>query len=234
MTDINQNFSLHAGNDTEVFFDLGPDENGLNLEFVQALTWDAYRQVQGVRESAAPIISKAVGSGIEVTDPLLMQFTITLAGEDSAELAGNYYHEVRIVADHGEVTTAATGLMTVINPVIAPNVVAFKSIFPDFADVDDTLVQIALDAAGRFVDDTWGTSQVAATMFLSAHFLSMASTTSDTSGQIITSESIGRISVSYASAQTDSSGGGGTLGMSSYGTIFQTMLTAQGYGVAII
>lgn len=233
MTDINQNFSLHMGDDTEVDFNIGPDVDGLNLEFVQALTFKAYNQVFGVRDMGAPLISKSVDNGITVTDPLLMEFTVELEAADSAGLAGNYYYEIKIVADHGEVTTPTTGLMTVIDPALMPNVVAFKSIFSDFESVDDTLVQIALDAAGQFVDTTWGASQAPATMYLAAHFLSMATQTSDTSGQIITSESIGRISVSYASA----SGGGaatGTLSMSSYGTVFDNMLTAQGYGIAIV
>ncbi len=233
MTDINQNFSLHVGNDTEVFFDLGPDESGLNLEFVQELTWKAYRQVIGVPDITQPLIEKSLDDGIEVTDPLLMQFTLALDAADTIGLSGNYYHEIRVVADHGEITTATLGLMTVIDPALMPNVYQFKSIFPDFADVDDTTVQIALDAAGFFVDGSWGESQAAATMYLAAHFLSMATTTSDTSGQIITSETIGRISVSYASAAA-AGAGSGTLSMSSYGTVFDTMLTAQGYGIAIV
>jgi Protein of unknown function (DUF4054) len=233
MTDINQNFSLHVGNDTEVFYDLGPDDNGLNLEFVQEMTWKAYDQVFGVRGMGTPLIEKAIGTGIEVTDPLLMTFTLTLDSADTLGLAGNYYYEVRIVADHGEITTASTGLMTVIDPGLMPNVVAFKSIFSDFESVDDTTIQIALDAAGQFVDSTWGASQVPATMYLAAHFLSMATSTSDTSGQIVTSESIGRISVSYGASSATGTASG-TLGQTSYGTVFDTMLTAQGYGIAIV
>lgn len=233
MTDINQNFALQAGDDTEVFFDIGPDEDGVNLEFVQALTWRAYNQVMGIPDMTVALIDKGIGSGVEVTDPLLMQFTVLLAGIDTTALTGNYYHEVKIIGDHAETTTALTGLMTVINSAVAPNVVAFKSMFPDFADVDDTLVQMALDAAAQFVDAAWGDSQVAATMYLAAHFLSMSSTTSDTSGQLISSESIGRISVSYASSAA-SGGTNGTLGQTSYGVVFSNMLTAQGYGIAIV
>jgi hypothetical protein len=233
MTDINQNFSVFVNNDTEVLFDLGPDDRGINLEFVEELTWEAYEESLGIPDMTEPLISKAIGSGIEVTDPLLMTFTVILTHDDTEGLSGNYYHVVTIVADHGQITTATTGLMTVIDPAVLPNVVAFKSMFPDFADIDDTVVQIALDSASLFVDESWGDSQAAATMYLGAHFLSMASTTSDTSGQIITSESIGRISVSYASASAGGTGSG-TLGMSSYGTVFDTMLTAQGYGIAIV
>lgn len=234
MTDINQNFSLCVGDATKVQFDVGPDVNGLNLEFVDALTWKVYRQAFGIPDKTIAVIAKAVGSGIEITDPLLMQFTVVLASTDTIGLAGNFFHEVKIDAGHGAITTTTTGLMTVIDPALAPNVIAFKSMFPDFEKVDDTLVQIALDAAGQFIDESWGTAQVPATMYLVAHFLSMAmASASGTTGQVVTSESIGRISVSYAtaaSAGTVSS----TLTSTTYGITFNNMLMAQGFGIAVV
>jgi uncharacterized protein DUF4054 len=235
MTDLNQNFSLMVANDIEVFFDIGPDDDSaINLDFVQSLTWSAYDQQFGVPIMATPLIQKGIGSGIEVTDPLLMKFTVTLDGMDTAGLSGNYYHEVKIVADRGALTTAATGLMTVIDPAINPNVVSFKAMFPDFAAVDDTLVQIALDSAGQFVGTNWEESQVPATMFLAAHFLSLSSAaTGDTSGMAITSESLGRISLSYANASASGTATD-TLAQTKYGNTFANMLTAQGFGIAVI
>lgn len=235
MTDINQNFSLNSGDETEVLFDIGPDEGGINLDFV-AIHWRAYNQHMGVPDMSLPIIEKTVDGGIEVTDPLLMKLTVTLDGDDTAELSGNYYHEIKILAPVNRTVTTTTGLMTCINPAVAPNVIAFKAMFPDFEDVEDTLVQIALDAAGQFVDEAWGESQIAANMYLAAHFLSMAQAASggDTTGQVVTSESIGRIHVSYAASQAAAAGAGGSLGQTTYGIVFGNMLTAQGYGIAIV
>jgi hypothetical protein len=236
MTDINQNFSLQVGNDTEVFFDLGPDDLGMNLEFVEALTWTAYPQMQGIPDLSMPLISKDVPSGgIMVTDPLLLQFTVNLAGADTDGLAGNFYHEVTII-NQGALTTAATGLMTVIDPAVEPNVSAFKAMFSTFATVDDTTVQIALDMAGQFVDESWGDSQAVATMYLAAHFLSLASTSTKVSGRVVSSETIGPISRSYAvsSVAGTAAGPSGTLGQTTYGMIFDTMLTAQGYGIMVV
>jgi Protein of unknown function (DUF4054) len=73
-------------------------------------------------------------------------------------------------------------------------------------------------------------------MYLAAHFMVLGQSPSDTGvGRVITSESIGRVSVSYAS---ESSTGGGTtggqLGSTTYGLIFNNMLTAQGFGIAVV
>lgn len=233
---INQNFSIYAENDSDVLFDLGPDDNGINLDFVQDLTWSAYAQKMGVPDMSAPLITKDVGTGIEITDPLLMQFTVTLAGEDIVGLTGNYYHEVKIIADHGAVTTASVGLMTVIDPAVVPNVSAFKAMFPEFAGVDDTTVQIALDMASQFVDESWDNEQGPATMWLAAHFMSLSQSGSGAAtgvGRVVSSETIGRISVSYASGNTAAATTSGALGSSTYGLVFNALLTTQGVGIAI-
>jgi len=234
MTDINQNFSLFVRNDTEVLFDIGPDEAGTNLDFAEELTWTAYDHVLGVPNMTTARISKTVGAGITITDPLLMTFTVELMGTDTDGMAGNYYHEVKLVADHGKLVTLSTGLMTVIDPSVVPNVDAFKAMFPEFEDVDDSTVQIALDQAGQFVDSSWGASQTAGQIYLAAHFMSIAASTSDTSGQIVTSESIGRISISYATSSAAGGSNGGGLGSTGYGLVFRNMLTAQGFGIAVV
>jgi hypothetical protein len=234
---INQNFSLYADNDTDVLFDLGPDDaDAINLEFVQDLTWAAYAQTLGVPDMTAPLITKSIGTGVEITDPLLMQFTVSLAGEDVDGLSGNYYHEVRIIADHGELITTTIGLMTIIDPSVVPNVAAFKSMFPEFAAVDDTTVQIALDMAAQFVDDSWGDQQDAGNMWLAAHFMALSQSGSGAAtgvGRVVQSETIGRISVSYASGNTAAATTPGALGSTTYGLIFDNLLTAQGTGISI-
>jgi hypothetical protein len=234
MTEINQHFSLFVRDDTDVLFDIGPDDAGTNLDFASELTWKAYNQVLGV-PSGEPLISKAPGAGITITDPLLMKLTIALASADTDGLAGNYYHQIIMVANQGKTSTLATGLMTVIDPAAVPNVDAFKAMFPEFEDIDDTTVQIALDQAGQFVDATWGTSQTAGQMYLAAHFMVLGQAPSDSGvGRVITSESIGRVSVSYATESGGTSGAGGQLASTSYGLVFNNMLTQQGFGIAII
>lgn len=234
MTDINQNFSLFVRNDLDVLFDIGPDDQGTNLQFAQELSWKAYSQVLGVPSGNALITKSAPGGGIAVDDPLLMKITISLGHDDTNGLAGNFYHEIILVDAHGSRATLATGLMTVIDPFVVPNVDGFKAQFPEFADVDDTAVQVALDQAGQFVDSSWGDSQTAGQMYLAAHFMVLGQQPDDTGvGRVVTSESIGRISVSYAT-QSAAGAAGGQLGSTTYGLIFNNMLTQQGSGIAIV
>jgi hypothetical protein len=231
MTDIAQNFALYVDNDMDVLFDIGPDDTGTNLAFAD-LTWKAYSQILGVPDMSAALISKATNAGIIITDPLLMKFTVTIFSADTDGLAGNYYHEVIIVANH-KTTTVATGLMTVIDPAEVPNVAAFKAMFPEFEDVPDTTVQIALDQAGQFVDESWGGSQTAGQMYLAAHFMATAHATGDTDGRVVSSETIGRMSISYATGVSVGTAEG-AMGMTRYGLVFNNMLSAQGFGIAVV
>ena len=234
MTDINQHFSLFVRNNMDLEYDIGPDDTGTNLEFVQELSWKAYSQVLGVPNMAAALVTKTKDSGIIVDDPLELKITVRLASADTNGLAGNYYYEIRIVDLNGRVTTTTTGLMTVIDPAVVPNTDAFKAMFPEFEDVDDTTVQIALDQAGQFVDTSWGGSQTAGQMYLAAHFMVLGQASTDTGvGRVVTSESIGRISISYATGSAVTAGGS-ALTSTSYGLVFQNMLTAQGFGIAVV
>lgn len=233
MTDINQNFSLYVGNDMTVLFDVGPDDAGLNLQFAQSLTWKAYAQMLGVPDKTAALISKSLESGITVTDPLLLKITVTIAGADTLGQNGNLYHEIRLVDVNGKVATLTIGLMTVIDPSVMPNVAAFKTMFPEFSDMDDTLVAIALEHAGQFVDETWGGSQADAVMYLAGHFTAAAHATADTDGRVVSSETIGRMSISYATGVSVGTAEG-AMGMTRYGLVFNNMLSAQGFGIAVV
>lgn len=234
MTDINQHFSLFVRNNMDLEYDIGPDDTGANLEFVQELSWKAYSQILGVPDMAAALVTKTKDSGIIVNDPLELKITVRLASVDTNGLAGNYYYEIRMVDLNGRVTTTTTGLMTVIDPAVVPNVDAFKAQFPEFESVDDTTVQIALDQAGQFVDSSWGKSQTAGQMYLAAHFMVLGQSSTDTGiGRVVTSETIGRISISYATGSA-AAASGSALTSTSYGLVFQNMLTAQGFGIAVV
>jgi hypothetical protein len=80
-----------------------------------------------------------------------------------------------------------------------PDANSIKVRFPEFALVTDAAVEFAIEEAGLLIDDTWIEGDGAlAWSLLTAHLLAAAQATSDVGGRIITSESIGRISVSYA------------------------------------
>jgi hypothetical protein len=233
MPDVNQNFSIYVGDDTDVLFDIGPDDTGLNLAFAQELTWKAYAQTLGVPDKTTALISKNATSGIVVTDPLLLKITVQIASADTLGQNGNLYYEIKLVDAAGKVSTPTIGLMTVIDPAVMPNVAAFKAMFPELATSDDTLIAIALEHAGQFVDDTWGSSESDATMYLAAHFMATAHATADTDGRVVSSETIGRMSISYAIGSATGTSAN-ALGMTRYGLVFSKMLAAQGFGIAIV
>ena len=116
MTDINQNFSIYVGDDMDVDYDIGPDTTGLDLNTVQSLTWAAYGQTLGVPDKSVALISKDQNSGITITDPTALTFTVHLDPIDSGGQNGNLYYEIRIIDVDGKVTTPTIGLMTVIDP----------------------------------------------------------------------------------------------------------------------
>jgi hypothetical protein len=236
MANTNQNFSIYVGDDLDVDYDIGPDTTGLNLDNAQQLTWKAYAQALGVPDKTTTLISKTKAAGIIITDPTALTFTVHLAPIDSIGQNGNLYYEIKIVDIGGKVSTPTIGLMTVIDPAVTPNVAAFKTMFPEFADIDDTIVQIAIDQAGQFVDDTWGTSEDDAIMYLAAHFIATAQMTSESGGRLVTAERIGQISVNYASAMAveGKTGGVDPLSTTSYGLIFGNMLAGQGFGILIV
>jgi hypothetical protein len=235
MANINQNFSIVVGDDMDVDYDIGPDTTGLDLNAAQQLTWKAYTQTLGVPDKTTVLISKDQNNGIIIIDPSALTFTVHFDPIDSVGQNGNLYYEIKIVDLNGRVSTPTIGLMTVIDPSVTPNVAAFKTMFPELASVDDTLVQIAIDQASQFVDDTWGKSEADATMYLAAHFMALAQATASSGGRLVTSETIGRISVSYASVSAASKTSGvDPLASTGYGLIFSNMLARQGFGIAIV
>jgi hypothetical protein len=237
MADLNRNFSIIVGDDMDVDYDIGPDTTGLDLNAAQQLTWKGYAQTLGVPDKITVLISKDKSSGITITDPVALTFTVHFDPIDSEGQNGNLYYEIKIVDADGKVSTPTIGLMTVIDPSVIPNVAAFKSMFPELESVDDAALQTALDEAALFIDDTWSAQDVTAgTYYLAAHFVFTAQSVSQTGGQPISSERIGEISVTYAVASA--SGGSGaaypSLSNSSYGLMYLSLMRRNSPSILIV
>jgi hypothetical protein len=189
-----------------------------------------------VPDETRPVITKDLpGGGLTITDPIAMTFVLHILSNDTAMLENNNYVHMVVLKDNaGRRTTTTIGLMTVIDECNQPNVISFKTQFPEFSGIDDTTVQIALDECEQYVDDSWGDYEIPATMFLAAHLLSVSQQGGTTGGQVITSERIGQISVSYAAASA--AGGAQATSMllnTIYGRQFYYYLMINGAGVAI-
>ena len=105
-----QNFSLPAGDDTAVHFDVGPD-GGISL-LGSNIFWVAYEQKHGIVTNKTPIIKKVLDDGLQIDDPDLLQFTVALTEADTLNLQGNYKHEALVIID-GNRITVANGIMCI-------------------------------------------------------------------------------------------------------------------------
>jgi len=80
-----------------------------------------------------------------------------------------------------------------------PSAASMKMRFPEFAGLDDHEVEFAVEEAGRSIDSTWiAGDRIIAWTYLAAHFLASGQVAAENSGREASSETIGRISVSYA------------------------------------
>jgi hypothetical protein len=238
MTDIRQNFSLIAGDDVDVDYTITPPPpTPIDLTTAN-LSWKAFPQVRGVADKTLPVIVKINGDGgIEVTDPGNYLFTVHLFSADTTAgtLAGNYYYETVVVDvdNNNRRSTITVGTMTVIDTADPLNVIALKSMFPSLATADDAALQTALDEAALFVDDTWAVQDItAANFYLAGHFITAAQATSG-GGQLVTSERIGQIAVTYAAA-TAATGAYPSLSTTSFGQMFLALMRRNSPGIAVV
>lgn len=76
-----------------------------------------------------------------------------------------------------------------------------KKYFPEFKDLDDEFIQLYIEEALIQIDERrWGVYYRLGVLYLTAHLIAMANRTSSgiSPGGIVSSESVGDTSVSYA------------------------------------
>lgn len=107
-----QNFSIPANDDVDLNFDIDPDDGASLVGAV--IYWRAYEQVAGLPVAGSdPVIEKVLDDGIQVTDPDLGKFTVSVNAADTVNLLRNYYHEARVYDVDGNWVTVTTGIMTI-------------------------------------------------------------------------------------------------------------------------
>lgn len=119
--------------------------------------------------------------------------------------------------------------------VTRPTVVSIKTRFPEFADVDDAVVEFAIEEAALEVGSNWTSGYNIAIMYLTAHYIASAITASAASGTgaagDIASESIGRFSYSYAAVATASAD---DKSSSSYGSRYLELRDRNFGGIVVV
>lgn len=80
---------------------------------------------------------------------------------------------------------------------------SIKLRFPEFAEEQDSFIEFAIEEANRLVDHTWdSTDQDLALSYLTAHYMMVSiSRRESATGEIVQSERVGEISVTYATRQ---------------------------------
>jgi hypothetical protein len=111
-----------------------------------------------------------------------------------------------------------------------PTVDSFYTRFPEFADKDEELVQMLLDEAGRFVDNSWIEADYApAIRLLAAHFLQASANGSSSSGESETI-SVGPITIRSASKN----GSSFSFDSTPYGVLFEQLMRSNVSGPLVV
>lgn len=120
-----------------------------------------------------------------------------------------------------------------------PTATSIKLRFPEFADVDDAQIEFAIEEAKLEVSDTnWTVGYNVALVYLTAHYVSAAISRIDSAGaggeSAIASESIGRLSITYARSNTKVEAVADDKESTSYGRRYLEMVVGNFSGATII
>lgn len=120
--------------------------------------------------------------------------------------------------------------------VTIPTATSIKTRFPEFADVSDAVVEFAIEEARLGVRDNWSVGYNLAIVYLVAHYVASSIAASASAGSggegNIASESIGRLSISYAQSPNDNATHDDTS-TTSYGRRYDE-LVARNFGGPVI
>lgn len=103
---------MYQGDSKRLHFTI-TDGSGAPLDISDAaVTWQASKGSTS-RFSLTPVLTKAIGAGLTITDELNGALVVELLPADTENLRGSFYYELEIQDASGDVATAATGQFTV-------------------------------------------------------------------------------------------------------------------------
>lgn len=120
---------------------------------------------------------------------------------------------------------------------MAVTATSFKALFTEFGSVADARVDVFLDfARAELSEDSWGDWYDKGTLYLAAHFLSIANKTAVGSigpNSPLASKSVGDVSESYSTATSDS-GTDDYFNATAYGQEYIRLAKQIGLGWVVI
>jgi len=121
--------------------------------------------------------------------------------------------------------------------VTVPTATSIKLRFPEFRDVDDSVVEFAIEEARLGVSSGWSVGYNVALAYLAAHYVASAVAASESGGTgsdgAIASESIGRMSISYRQG-VNANAAQDDLTSTSYGRKYQELVDRNFGGPVIV
>jgi hypothetical protein len=118
-----------------------------------------------------------------------------------------------------------------------PTALSIKNRFPVFASVPDNVVEFAIEEASLVVDGSWGTAteQLLAISYVVAHFLMVGIQRMESGdGQIVTSERIGEMSITYLQQPIPSSKDPVDWFTTPFGTRYMAILMRNIPAIAVV
>lgn len=123
------------------------------------------------------------------------------------------------------------------NTVTIPTATSIKVRFPEFREVEDAVIEFAIEEARLGVRDNWTVGYNVAIVYLTAHYVAAAinSAVNDGGAGDIASESWGRFSITYKQSQSSNSTAvADDTSSSSYGRRYEELVGRNFGGPVII
>lgn len=112
-----QDFSMHSGDNRDLQVTI-KDAAGAVVNITgAALTWALSKGNGSDGPRGTALVTKTVGSGITIVDGANGRADIVLVPADTEALAGDYYHELQLVAG-GSSSTVLYGTVTILKNLV--------------------------------------------------------------------------------------------------------------------
>ena len=92
----------------------------LNISGAANLRYSISAILANGQPSGSPLLTRALGSGVAITDAGAGLFVVTLENGATGDLSGPYYHEAELIDDDGRVVTLFQGWIKIAPQLILP------------------------------------------------------------------------------------------------------------------
>jgi hypothetical protein len=118
MATSDQNVTMYSGDSRVLAFTITEANGTTPINLTGAVVaWACARKLSG-GFSTTPTLSKEIGAGITIIAAIAGTLEVALAPADTASLVGRYYHELQVTDAAGNVSTVATGTLTITKDLI--------------------------------------------------------------------------------------------------------------------